>query len=117
MLHSLLEFVRADKTRKLKKLFGLLEQAKDEVRDEREAAEREKEQLLDTIRGLSRDLKHTLLLLDAYIPKARPPCAHLRALYNVNLLVQCLSVHSFALTFPYYALARCHLFLMHIFYQ
>ena len=64
---------RADKTRKLKKLFTLLEQAKDEVHAEREEAEREKEQLLDTIRDLSRDLKRALLLLDAYIPKARPP--------------------------------------------
>lgn len=59
-------------------LFSLLEHAKDEVRDDREAAAREKEQLLETICGLNRKLKHVVQLLDAYIPEVRRTRTHLQ---------------------------------------
>ena len=65
--HSLQEEATA-KTKKLKKVWSLLMQQKEKIKDTTEEWIREKSDILDTIKDLSRDLKLKLLIINAYIP-------------------------------------------------
>jgi len=56
------------KTRKLKKLWGKFKTAQAEVQDLQNEFQREKEDILDTIRELSRQLKLRQLIMTSYIP-------------------------------------------------
>ncbi|KAI8811185.1 P-loop containing nucleoside triphosphate hydrolase protein [Cladochytrium replicatum] len=57
------------KGRKLKKLWGLLQAAKGEVKDLQEEHQREREDLLETIRDLTRELKLRMLVVNSFIPE------------------------------------------------
>lgn len=59
----------AGKTRKLKKVWGLLQQAKAEMTDMRRDHERELEGYLDSVRQLSQELKLNMLIIDTFIPE------------------------------------------------
>ena len=56
------------KTRKLKKLWGKYKAAQAEVQDQQNEFQREKEDILDTVRELSRQLKLRQLIMTSYIP-------------------------------------------------
>ena len=56
------------KTRKLKKLFAKFKAAQAEIQDVQDEFAREKEDILDTIRKLSRQLKLRQLVMTSYIP-------------------------------------------------
>ncbi|KAJ3121865.1 Kinesin-like protein kif3b [Nowakowskiella sp. JEL0407] len=58
----------AAKGRKLKKLWGLIMSAKSEVKDLQEEHQREREDLLETIRDLTRELKLRMLVVNSFIP-------------------------------------------------
>jgi hypothetical protein len=65
----------AGKTKKLKKVFGMLMSAKAELSDLQYEQQREMEGLLDSIRSLTRELKLQETIIDAFIPRqyqARP---------------------------------------------
>ncbi|KAI9009638.1 P-loop containing nucleoside triphosphate hydrolase protein [Gaertneriomyces semiglobifer] len=66
---SSLQEEAAAKTKKLKKLWGLLMRHKSEIKDLQEEHQREREQLLDTVRDLTRELKLKLLVIDSFIPR------------------------------------------------
>lgn len=55
------------KTKKIKKLWNVLMSHKTEIKDLQEEHQREREDLLDTIRELTKELKYRLLLLDSFI--------------------------------------------------
>ncbi|KAJ3092273.1 Kinesin-like protein kif3a [Quaeritorhiza haematococci] len=57
------------KTRKLKKLWTLLMNAKSEVKDLREEHQREREDLLDTVRAVTRELKLRMLVVNQFVPR------------------------------------------------
>lgn len=56
------------KTKKLKKLAGLINNAKAELLDLQKEHQREIEGLLDTVRGLTRELQLGELIINTYIP-------------------------------------------------
>ncbi|KAJ1566037.1 Kinesin-like protein kif3b [Nowakowskiella sp. JEL0078] len=58
----------AAKGRKLKKLWNLITAAKSEVKDLQEEHQREREDLLETIRDLTRELKLRLLVVNSFVP-------------------------------------------------
>ncbi|TPX41016.1 hypothetical protein SeLEV6574_g06291 [Synchytrium endobioticum] len=58
----------AGTTRKLKQTWSLLMQCKSEIKDLHIEHQRERESLLETIRGLAQDLKLESLIVDSYIP-------------------------------------------------
>ncbi|KAI9190363.1 hypothetical protein H9P43_001797 [Blastocladiella emersonii ATCC 22665] len=58
----------AAKTQKIKKLWSLLMNHKAELKDLTEEYQREREDLLDTIRDLSRELKFKMKLVERFIP-------------------------------------------------
>ncbi|KAI8588190.1 P-loop containing nucleoside triphosphate hydrolase protein [Geranomyces variabilis] len=66
---SSLQEEAAAKTKKLKKLWTLLMRHKSEIKDLQEEHQREREQLLDTVRDLSRELKLRMLVLDSFVPR------------------------------------------------
>ena len=57
------------KTKKLKKLWTLLMNAKNEITDLEEEHQREREDLLDTIRAISREIKLCSLVINQFIPQ------------------------------------------------
>ncbi|KAJ3300041.1 Kinesin-like protein kif3a [Borealophlyctis nickersoniae] len=65
---SSLQEEAAAKTRKLKKLWNLLMRHKAEIKDLQEEHQREREDLLETIRGLTRELKLRSLVCDSFVP-------------------------------------------------
>lgn len=66
--YSTLQEEAAGKTKKLKKVFGMLMSAKAELGDLQYEQQREMEGLLDSIRGLTRELKLQEAIIDAFIP-------------------------------------------------
>ncbi len=56
------------KTRKLKKVWNKLQGAQQEIRDLSEEFQKEREDMLDTIRELNKQLKLKQLLLEAFVP-------------------------------------------------
>ena len=58
-----------EKTRKLKKLFSLMMAKKTEVKELREEYQQEREDLTDTIRELTRELKLKFLIVENYLPE------------------------------------------------
>jgi kinesin family protein 3/17 len=58
-----------EKTRKLKKLFSLMMTKKTEVKELREEYQQEREDLTDTIRELTRELKLKFLIVENYLPE------------------------------------------------
>jgi hypothetical protein len=56
------------KTRKLKKVWNKLQSAQSEIRDLSEEFQKEREDMLDTIRELNKTLKLKQLLLDSFVP-------------------------------------------------
>lgn len=56
------------KTRKLKKVWNKLQAAQEEIRDLSEEFQKEREDMLDTIRELNKQLKLKQLLLEAFVP-------------------------------------------------
>ncbi|TPX59965.1 hypothetical protein SpCBS45565_g07616 [Spizellomyces sp. 'palustris'] len=66
---SSLQEEAAVKTRKLKKLWNLLMRHKSEIKDLQEEHQREREQLLDTVRDLTRELKLRMLVIDSFVPR------------------------------------------------
>lgn len=64
---STLQEAAVSKTKKLKKLWNILVTHKTEIQDLQQECQRDREALLDTIRALSKHLKHQLLILDAFI--------------------------------------------------
>ncbi|KAI8822197.1 P-loop containing nucleoside triphosphate hydrolase protein, partial [Fimicolochytrium jonesii] len=66
---SSLQEEAAAKTKKLKKLWTLLMRHKSEIKDLQEEHQREREQLLETVRDLTRELKLRMLVLDSFVPR------------------------------------------------
>jgi len=58
-----------EKTRKLKKLFSLMMTKKNEIKELREEYQQEREDLTDTIRELTRELKLKFLIVENYLPE------------------------------------------------
>ena len=56
------------KTKKLKKLWTLLTKTKSEVKDSQQEHQRERENLLETIRGITRELKYQIFTINQFIP-------------------------------------------------
>ena len=56
------------KTRKLKKVWHKLQGAQQEIRDLAEEFQKEREDMLDTIRELHKQVKLKQLLLDSFVP-------------------------------------------------
>ncbi|ESN92261.1 hypothetical protein HELRODRAFT_103862 [Helobdella robusta] len=57
------------KTKKLKKVWTLYVQAKEELKDQREEHQREMEGMLDNVRELTKELKLLVLICDHFIPQ------------------------------------------------
>ncbi|CAB4063577.1 KIF3A [Lepeophtheirus salmonis] len=57
-----------EKTRKLKKVWTMLQSAKSELVDLQQEQQREMEGLLDNVRQLTRELRLQMLVIDSYIP-------------------------------------------------
>ncbi|KAI9363505.1 P-loop containing nucleoside triphosphate hydrolase protein [Zopfochytrium polystomum] len=57
------------KTRKIKKVWGLLMAHRSEIRDLQQEHQREREDLLDTVRELTRELKLRMVVMEAFIPE------------------------------------------------
>ncbi|KAJ3033179.1 Kinesin-like protein kif3a [Rhizophlyctis rosea] len=66
--YSSLQEQAAAQTKKLKKLWMLLMKHKSEIKDLQEEHQRQREDLLDTIRGLTKELKLRSLVCDRFIP-------------------------------------------------
>jgi HPt (histidine-containing phosphotransfer) domain-containing protein len=56
------------KTRKLKKVWNKFQAAQQEIKDLQEEFQQEREDMLDTIRELNKQLKLKQLLLDSFVP-------------------------------------------------
>ncbi|KAJ9593965.1 hypothetical protein L9F63_014606 [Diploptera punctata] len=67
--YSTLQEEVAGKTKKLKKVFGMLMSAKAELNDLQYEQQREMEGLLERIRSLTRELKLQETIIDAFIPR------------------------------------------------
>jgi len=70
------------KTRKLKKVWAKLKAAQAEVRDLDAEFGKEREDMLDTIRDLNRQLKLKQLLLDAFVPPHEAERIEARAVWD-----------------------------------
>ena len=57
------------KTRKLKKVWSMLQTAKAELTDLQTEQQREMEGLLDSVRHLTRELRLQMLIIDSFIPR------------------------------------------------
>ncbi|XP_064610162.1 kinesin-like protein KIF3A isoform X2 [Liolophura sinensis] len=66
--YSSLQEETAGKTKKLKKVWTMLMQAKSEITDLQQEHQREMEGLLENVRQLSRELKLQMLVIDNFIP-------------------------------------------------
>ncbi|KAL3880211.1 hypothetical protein ACJMK2_032468 [Sinanodonta woodiana] len=66
--YSSLQEEVAGKTKKLKKVWTMLMQAKSEIADMQQEHQREMEGLLENVRQLSRELKLQMLIIDNFIP-------------------------------------------------
>ncbi|XP_040565963.1 kinesin-like protein KIF3A [Lepeophtheirus salmonis] len=66
--YSSLQDEAAGKTRKLKKVWTMLQSAKSELVDLQQEQQREMEGLLDNVRQLTRELRLQMLVIDSYIP-------------------------------------------------
>nr|CAD7443424.1 unnamed protein product [Timema bartmani] len=66
--YSSLQEEAIGKTKKLKKVFGLLMSAKAELADLQHEHQREMEGLLDSVRSLTRELKLQEMIIDSFIP-------------------------------------------------
>ncbi|XP_022711381.1 kinesin-like protein KIF3A isoform X1 [Varroa jacobsoni] len=75
----------AGKTRKLKKVWGLLQQAKAEMTDMRRDHERELEGYLDSVRQLSQELKLNMLIIDTFIPEQYQQAIENNATWNEDI--------------------------------
>ena len=70
------------KTKKLKKVWQKYQQAKEEIKDMGEEFGREREDMLDTIRDLQRQLKLKDMILDNFVPPDEVEQLHRRAKWN-----------------------------------
>lgn len=66
--YSNLQEEAAGKTKKLKKVWTMLMQAKSEITDMQQEHQREMEGLLENVRQLSRELRLQMLIIDNFIP-------------------------------------------------
>ncbi|XP_063233864.1 kinesin-like protein KIF3A [Bacillus rossius redtenbacheri] len=67
--YSTLQDEATGKTKKLKKVFGLLMSAKAELNDLQHEQQREMEGMLDSVRSLSRELRLQETIIEAFIPQ------------------------------------------------
>jgi kinesin family member 3B len=74
-----------DKTRKLKKLWAKHKAASTEIEDLKTEFQTEKEDMLDTIRELTRQLKLKHVLLSHFVPLDEAGALEARATYNADL--------------------------------
>jgi kinesin family member 3B len=70
------------KTKKLRKLWNKFQSAKTEIQDLQEEFGREREDMLDTIRDLTRQLKLKDMILDNFVPPDEVEQLHRRATWN-----------------------------------
>ena len=66
--YSSLQEEAQGKTRKLRKVWTLLNSAKGEMEDRRREHQRQMESLLEGVRQLTKDLKFSSLIVDEFIP-------------------------------------------------
>lgn len=66
--YSSLQEEAAGKTRKLKKVWSMLQTAKSELTDLQAEQQREMEGLLDSVRHLTRELRLQMLVIDSFVP-------------------------------------------------
>jgi len=66
--YSSLQEEAAGKTRKLKKVWSMLQSAKSELTDVQAEQQREMEGLLDSVRHLTRELRLQMLIIDSFVP-------------------------------------------------
>ena len=67
-VHGILRLQLEAKTRKLKKVWHKLQSAQAEIRDLTDEFQTEREDMLDTIRELNKQLKLKQLILDNFVP-------------------------------------------------
>lgn len=79
--NSMAEEVEA-KTRKLRKVWNKLQAAQTEIRDLTDEFQKEREDMLDTIRELNKQLKFKTLLLDAFVPITEQEKIEQRAVWD-----------------------------------
>jgi hypothetical protein len=70
------------KTRKLKKVWQKLQSAQTEIRDLATEFQKEREDMLDTIRELNKALKLKQVLLDAFVPREEADRIESRAIWD-----------------------------------
>jgi kinesin family protein 3/17 len=70
------------KTRKLKKLWGKFQESEETLKDERAAFQQEKEDMLDTLRDLGRQLKLKSIILANFVPPEGAALIERRAVWN-----------------------------------
>ncbi|OQR75776.1 kinesin protein KIF3A-like [Tropilaelaps mercedesae] len=75
----------AGKSRKLKKVWSLLQQAKAEMTDMRRDHEREMESYFDSVRQLSQELKLNMLIIDTFIPEQYQQVIENNATWNEDI--------------------------------
>merc|ERR1719410_2330250 len=66
--YSSLQEEAAGKTRKLKKVWSMLQSAKSELNDLQAEQQREMEGLLESVRQLTRELRLQMLVIDCFVP-------------------------------------------------
>lgn len=66
--YSSLQEEAAGKTRKLKKVWSMLQSAKSELADVQGEQQREMEGLLDSVRHLTRELRLQMMIIDSFVP-------------------------------------------------
>lgn len=72
------------KTRKLKKLWVKFQESEQNLKDEKKAFQLEKEDMLDTIRELNRQLKLKSLIIDNFVPEDGALAIERRAVWNAE---------------------------------
>jgi len=75
------------KTKKLKKLVSKLSEAKTEIRDVQSEWQREKEDMLDSVRDLTNQLKLKLMIINHFIPRDEALRLEQRALWDEDAQV------------------------------
>lgn len=75
------------KSKKLKKLVAKLTEAKAEVRDVQSEWQREKEDMLDSVRDLTNQLKLKMAIIDNFIPRAEAARLEQRAVWDEEVLI------------------------------
>jgi kinesin family member 3B len=70
------------KTKKLKRLVTKISEAKNEIKDLQSEWQREKEDMLDSVRDLTHQLKLKLLIINNFIPKDEGVRVEKRALWD-----------------------------------